>query len=520
MAPQLLTLLLSTLPLIALANPTPRQLERPTVIVDSGPIVGTQTSLPDSPNPVVNKFLGIRYAATPPRFSPPVSPEPWEEPVDAVEYLPTCPQQFSRNPEATRRWFNTPPPPESEDCLGLNVWAPAPVSSDGGWHDWQGKEEKGKAVMFWLFGVCGHLHDWSMSNSLRAVCNSVVVRIERTMVRHSPQIRMSFWSLSTTGLRHLSAVVPPWLIFFRTNIFGFPNIPGIAPGDQNLGFLDQRLALDWVQRNIAKFGGDPNRVTIFGQSAGAASVDALVTSPPEPVPFHAAIYMSGQISLRTANPSPYAGWIETVNLTGCAGADDEIACVSAVSTQELEELISVNAVPFSPIPDNITLSSTTREDRLKSTTENSEIARVPVLGGNTAEEGRTYGLAFNDTRVFAAATFPRATPEQIETLLDTFAIGTPGIETVFDQVSDIITHQNFQCTYAILAQEIKDVGIPSWRYYWNASFANLQLFPGSGVYHASDIQPVFGTVQANSTEFEFELSDFMQSTWARFAKGE
>jgi len=230
--------------------------------------------------------------------------------------------------------------------------------------------------------------------------------------------------------------------------------------------------------------------------------------------------MSGQISLREANPSPNAGWIEAVELTGCAGADDEIACVSAVPTQVLEELISVNAVGFSPIPDNITLSSTAREDRLSSTAQRSEIARIPVLGGNTAEEGATYALSFNDTRLFAAATFPRATSEQIETLLDTFAIGTPGIESVFDQVSDIITHQNFQCTYAILAQEIKDVGIPSWRYYWNASFANLQLFPGSGVYHASDIQPVFGTVQANSTEFEFELSDFMQSTWARFAKGE
>jgi len=152
MAPFILNVLISSFPLLSLANPTPRQLERPTVVIDSGPIVGTQTALPGSLNPVVNEFLGIPYAATPPRFSPPVSPKPWEKPRDVVEYLPTCPQQFSRSAEATRRWFNTPPPPESEDCLGLNVWAPAPSFADGRWQEWQGKG-KGKAVLFWLFGV-------------------------------------------------------------------------------------------------------------------------------------------------------------------------------------------------------------------------------------------------------------------------------------------------------------------------------------------------------------------------------
>lgn len=110
----------------------------------------------------------------------------------------------------------------------------------------------------------------------------------------------------------------------RTNIFGFPGIPDRPSEETNPGFLDQRLALDWVRRNIAHFGGDPDRVTIFGQSAGASSVDAMVTLPPDPLPFQVAIYMSGQISLRAVSSDPYAAWRETLSLTGYTDATDAV----------------------------------------------------------------------------------------------------------------------------------------------------------------------------------------------------
>jgi carboxylesterase 3/5 len=309
------------------------------------------------------------------------------------------------------------------------------------------------------------------------------------------------------------------LTLSRTNIFGFPGIPGRPDEETNPGFLDQRLALDWVRRNIVHFGGDPDRITIFGQSAGASSVDAIVTLPPEPVPFQAAIYMSGQISLRAESSDPYAAWRETLNLTGCIEADDAVECVSAVPAQELEDLISANAVSFYAIADDVTLSTTAREDRLKSTPDDSKIARVPVLGGTTSEEGRIYAVAYNNTNAYIASAFPSITPEQAELLLETFAIGSPGIETTFDQITFIITYYQFQCTWAVVAEDTRKVGIPIWRYHWNASFENLQLFPGSGVYHASDIRPIFGNIGADSTEFEVALSHFAQSTWAEFAKG-
>jgi carboxylesterase type B len=130
---------------LSAASPTRTKDSAPTVIVDSGPVVGSQILVAGH---FVNKFLGIPFAAPPRRFAPPVPPEPWSEPYHATEYFPACLQQFVRNANATRQWFNTPAPPESEDCLGLNVWAPA---NQDGWIDYS--RVRGKAVLFWIYGV-------------------------------------------------------------------------------------------------------------------------------------------------------------------------------------------------------------------------------------------------------------------------------------------------------------------------------------------------------------------------------
>src|ERR1700759_5032385 len=102
-------------------------------------------------------------------------------------------------------------------------------------------------------------------------------------------------------------------INYRTNIYGFPGSPHLPFTENNLGFLDQRLALDWVQRNIHAFGGDPDKVTIFGESAGAASVDELLTTMPTNPPFRAAIMESGQTSFYiNHNNSNHASWTALV----------------------------------------------------------------------------------------------------------------------------------------------------------------------------------------------------------------
>lgn len=202
---------------------------RPTAKTDVGVVVGVTTTVSTSKT-VLNNFLGVPFGEKPVRFAAPKPPAPWKTPRDASQYAPACLQQFNYpNPRRASilEWFNTPPPPagESEDCLNLNVYVPQPV-------------RKPKAVMVWLYGG-GLLYG---SNSVEKYDGSFLAANNDVIV-----------------------VVPN----YRTNVYGFSGSPQVPVTERNTGFLDQRLALDWVRRNIAAFGGDPAKVTIFGESAGA-----------------------------------------------------------------------------------------------------------------------------------------------------------------------------------------------------------------------------------------------------------
>ena len=120
--------------------------QKPTVTISSGVLIGTTTSLPDATG-AINQFLGVPFAQSPPkRFTPPQDPEPWPTPRQA-KIMPACIQQWNY-PEPLRStlksiWNNPggPPPEESEDCLYLNVYAPASPPPPGG-----------RSVMVWFYG--------------------------------------------------------------------------------------------------------------------------------------------------------------------------------------------------------------------------------------------------------------------------------------------------------------------------------------------------------------------------------
>lgn len=128
--------------LISVSYTAPTSVVTPTVTIDSGPVVGTTTSLSGA-SVIVTKYLGIPFAASPTRFAPAARPTSWQTPLNATKYGPACVQQFNY-PEAARNrtiaFFNTPPPPagESEDCLNLNVYVP-------------GSSGKNKTVMVWIY---------------------------------------------------------------------------------------------------------------------------------------------------------------------------------------------------------------------------------------------------------------------------------------------------------------------------------------------------------------------------------
>ena len=197
-------------------------------------------------------FRGIPYA-TPPvgegRWLPPAPPEPWGRVRPAKEFAPNAPQppmgiQFLEPPEKL---------PQSEDCLYLNIWTP-------------GLDGAKRPVIVWIHG-----------GGFTIGAGSEVIYNGRT--------------LSTRG----DVVVVT--INYRLGALGFLNLnevtKGKIPATGNEGLLDQVLALEWVRDNISRFGGNPDNVTIFGESAGAMSVGMLLAMPRARGLFHRAILQSG-----------------------------------------------------------------------------------------------------------------------------------------------------------------------------------------------------------------------------------
>ncbi len=214
----------------------------------------------------INIFKGIPFAA------PPVGALRWKAPQPAANWkgILQC-AKFSAspvqpNPQPFLCWseeFIAPPKPLSEDCLYLNIWTGA-----------KNKKEK-RPVFVWIYGG-----GFSSGSAACAIYDGE--------------------EMAKRGIVFVS-------INYRVGAFGFMAHPALSKEQNNAsgnyGILDQVAALQWIQKNIAAFGGDPSRVTIAGQSAGSMSVNCLVASPLAKGLFHGAILQSGGLlgSLRPAS---------------------------------------------------------------------------------------------------------------------------------------------------------------------------------------------------------------------------
>ncbi|XP_071949453.1 cholinesterase-like [Antedon mediterranea] len=305
-------------------------------------------------NKDVDAFLGIPYAEPPVgnrRFKPPVPQEHWKTTFNATEYGNGCMQlpddTFPGFP-GTEMW--NPNVPMSEDCLNLNVWAPYP-------------RPRNSAVMVWIYG-----------GSYFSGVSSLDVYDGKTLAAEENLIVVS--------------------MNYRLGALGFLAMGEEAPG--NAGLRDQALALQWVQENIALFGGNPNEVTLFSESAGSASVSFHLLSPVSRNLFKRAIMQSA-----SAN-APWAHYIKPEALRRGTLLAEELSCtesnsgrsftademVQCLQTKDAEEILNSMWVTteflnfaFVPVVDGLFIVETPQATLQKKAFKPCEI----IIGSNTNE---------------------------------------------------------------------------------------------------------------------------------------
>ncbi|XP_068017759.1 fatty acyl-CoA hydrolase precursor, medium chain-like [Melanerpes formicivorus] len=303
---------------------TGQEAEQPEVETKSGRVRGYQFHV-DAAEKSVNIFLGLPFAKPPVgplRFSEPQPPAPWKGVRDATSYPPMCLQEKAVGQHLSDLTTNRKEKvvlQVSEDCLYLNVYTP--VSAEA--------PEK-LPVLVWIHGgglAVGAASSYDGS-ALAAFENVVVVTI---------QYRLGIAGYFSTGDEH-------------------------ARG--NWGYLDQVAALQWIQENIIHFGGDPAAVTLFGESAGAVSVSALVLSPLAKGLFHKAISESGTAVKLLFTEEPLE---EAQRVAAAAGCDQSssaamVECLRGKTEEEIIEItLKMPPLFLGGCPDGVFFPKTPRE---------------------------------------------------------------------------------------------------------------------------------------------------------------
>lgn len=296
-------------------------------------------------------------------------------------------------------------------------------------------------------------------------------------------------------------------------MFGFPGGPGTG---QNVGLLDQRMALEWTRDNIAEFGGDPSRITVFGQSAGGSSTDWLSIMYPEDPIAHGFIPQSGVatggISALLSSPEEaLKGWYTISDAVGCGGSslgNTTVTCLKDKSTDEIlqairqNELIAIQS-GFGPVIDGVTVPANA-VDRVNA----GDFAKVPILVGSNSDEA-----AFTATILLA---YTNLSASAVETYL------APAVD-VIQPIFDIATLIAFTCGAQQASKLRTEQGVTTYRYrYYGGNYTNTYVKYVGTAYHTAELPIVFGTA-ASVTGIpdegaETTMGPFMRTSWAEFAK--
>jgi len=449
-----LTILAATLPLWAIHDP---------VRVEQGLLSGAQGTRPG-----VQAYKGIPFAMPPigdMRWKAPKPPASWQGVRKAAQFSPVCYQ----TPYPKSSIYYNDPEPMSEDCLYLNVWTAAKSNKER------------RPVMVWIHG--GALTRGSGS--------------------------LSYYDGDALAAKGVVLVT----INYRLGLFGFFAHPELTKESDrntsgNYGLLDQLAALEWVQKNIAAFGGDPKRVTIFGESAGSWSVNYLMATPLARGLFQRAIGESGGAFgvMKKLSELEEAGR----RFAGVSGAES----LAALRSKPAEQLLKVSAsADFSPNVDGWLLP----ED-VYTIFANGKENQVPLIAGSNADEGKSLmpPPPPDVTKFFARQAESRFGPKAME-FLKLYPADSKDQATAafYASFRDYVFGWQMR-TWARMTT--KNARSKAFLYY----FDRVPPGPGSallGAFHASEIAYVFENLLPPRPweDVDHKLAETMSSYWVNFA---
>ncbi|KAM0547783.1 hypothetical protein ACHAPJ_010244 [Fusarium lateritium] len=389
-------------------------------------------------NTNVSEYLGIPYAKPPIgslRFEPPQELDAVHH-INATAFGYACVQPGGTGSDGE---------PQSEDCLTLNLWTKPQVG------------ERKKAILVWIHGGA-----YSYGSSRTPNYNGEYIADQEDVILIS--------------------------LNYRLGIFGFPGNPSAT---SNLGLLDLRQALLWIRQNVASFGGDVNRITLFGQSAGAGMIDFYsygYKSDPIAAGF---ILMSATVDGFPAlsKESTASRWSRIARATGCRSTNANLVteCMKDKTTDDIlsafgSEETAIGAVPaFGPgVDDELVFGNYTSRRASKG---------AYLIGNNQNEAGLFRLLQPNHTDAY------------------------------WQDFNDRL----YTCADAARLSRAISEGNASWRYRYFGDFENLALStdPPSGAYHGAELQPLFNTVPQSpipSTLEQVKVGEYLRGAWATFAK--
>ena len=434
-------------------------------------------------------YRGIPYAAPPTghrRWRPPSPPKPWRTPRDARRFAPICPQVTTTQGRIVLNPWQKEVVAGDEDCLALNIWVP--------------RESEGLPLPVMVF-IHGGGHVWGAGSHYDGA-----------------------------GLAERGVVVVT--LNYRLGVFGFLAHPALSKEDPeyrtsgNYGLLDQIAALRWVQENIRAFSGDPDRVTLFGESAGAASICALMASPLTRGLFHRVILESGTcLTRRTLRDAEEYG-LRFAASAGCGNQADAPECLRRKTPDELLKILRPPTVfpelfeilagghAFGPLIDGSVLPSPPLQ-----VIRSGKHDAVPVIIGTNANEG---SLFLTGSGVWNGATYQasvvRVFGKRAACLLELYPVSK--YKSPREAYEALLTDLAFVCPARAFARALAARRSKVFVYQF-AHTVQSGWFRSLGAFHGLELAFVFrfGSMPAlRPTVEERALSDTVADYWTQFAR--